>query len=65
MSKFFLGPNFSEKVAMGSVNPISVNPPEQTENIETEQTQQEETEKTEIKKKDNRNGKESGLDKSV
>jgi hypothetical protein len=63
MSNFFLGPNFSEKLAMGVTNPIKLNVEELQTNQELEQEQviQElETEKPEQKKlKSEKNGKES------
>jgi len=63
MSNFFLGPNFSEKLAMGVTKPIQLNPDELQTNQEPQQqevSQETETEKKEQKKvKGEKNGKES------
>ena len=61
MSNFFLGPNFRDKITMGSVNPGFI-PSEEPASSETQSEAQQDTETTpttEIKKiKGDRNGKE-------
>ena len=57
MSKFFLGPNFREKLTMGAVDPI-VFPSTTKEEIAAQEDNKEESKK-EIKNKGKQDGKES------